>query len=63
MISFIALALLWLGAIAALIVASLRQRPWEWSFGIRDLMILTTIVAVICGVVGVIRQVLLLMVD
>jgi hypothetical protein len=56
--SLIVFALLWLGAIAALVVASLRQRPWEWTFGIRDLMVLTTIVAVICGVVALTSQML-----
>jgi hypothetical protein len=48
-------ALIWLGMIAVLIVASWKQRPWRWNFSIQSLLVLTAAVALVCGYIAIVR--------
>ena len=47
------LVLLWIAIMVSLVVATIRQGPWKWSFSLSHAMLLTFVVAAVCAVIRV----------
>ena len=51
-VTLMVLGVTWLGMIGALIVATIRQRPFRWTFSLRSLLMLMAFAAVVCGLIA-----------